>query len=130
MYKQAKRCDWTGYSGKEAARDAIMYQTTDQKLRKSILAQNMSYQDSVGWGQSHEESNRKATLVEETTDRPEDEVRRLEVQLGKLQAKHKSHNKCQTCSRQAIIRPTLPWVEVHGVPRLQEGRTLHCVPRP
>ena len=59
-----------------------MYQTTDQKLRKSILAQNMSYQDSVGWGQSHEESNRKATLVEETTDRPEDEVRRLEVAAG------------------------------------------------
>ena len=52
-----------------------MYQTTDQKLRKRILAQNMSYQDTVAWGQSPEESDRKATLVEETTDRSEDKVR-------------------------------------------------------
>ena len=44
-----------------------MYQTTDQ---------NMSYQDTVAWGQSHEESDRKATLVEETTDRSEDNIRR------------------------------------------------------
>ena len=99
VYKQAKRCDWTEYSAEEAARDAIMYQTTDQKLRKRILVQNMPYQDTMAWGQSHEESHRKAALVWETTDRSEDKVRRLEVQLGKLQAKHKSDHKCQTCSR-------------------------------
>jgi hypothetical protein len=47
VFKQAKRCDWSLYNAEEAARDAIMYQTSDQKLRKRILAQNMSYQDRV-----------------------------------------------------------------------------------
>ena len=98
VFKQAKRCDWSTYNVEEAARDAIMYQTTDQKLRKKILAQNMSYQETVAWGQSHEESDRKAQLVEETTDKV-DRVRRLETQLGRLQAKQKSGPSCQTCSR-------------------------------
>ena len=98
VFKQAKRCDWSTYNVEEAARDAIMYQTADQKLRKKILAQNMSYQETVAWGQSHEESDRKAQLVEETTDKV-DRVRRLETQLGRLQAKQKSGPSCQTCSR-------------------------------
>ena len=98
VFKQAKRCDWSLYNTEEAARDAIMYQTSDQKLRKRILAQNMSYQDTVAWGQSHEESDRKAMMVEETTDRV-DKVRRLETQLGKLQAKQRAGQSCQTCSR-------------------------------
>ena len=59
----------------------------------------MSYQDTVAWGQLHKEADRKVTLVKETTDRSDDKVRRLEVQLSKLQAKHKSDRKCQTCSR-------------------------------
>ena len=71
-----------------------MYQTSDQKLRKRILAQNMSYQDTIAWGQSHEESDRNAQLVTETTDR-EDKVRRLE----RLQAKQRVTTSCQTCSR-------------------------------
>ena len=29
---------------------------------------------------------------------------------------------------EALTRPTLPWVEVHRVPRLQEGGTLHPGP--
>ena len=44
VFKQAKRCDWSTYNVEEAARDAIMYQTADQRHRKRILAQNMSYQ--------------------------------------------------------------------------------------
>ena len=99
VFKQAKRCDWSTYNAEEAARDAIMYQTSDQKLRKRILAQNMTYQETIDWGQSHEESDRKAQLVTETTDR-EDKVRRLETQLGKLQAKQKAAQHCQTCSHQ------------------------------
>ena len=75
VFKQAKRCDWSSYGVEEAARDAIMYQTSDQKLRKRILAQNMTYQETIAWGQSHEQSDRKAQLVAETMDR-EGKVRR------------------------------------------------------
>ena len=49
VFKQAKRCDWSTYNVEEAARDAIMYQTADQKLRQRILAQNKSYQETVQW---------------------------------------------------------------------------------
>ena len=42
VYKQAKRCNWSSYSAEEAAREAILYQTSDQKLRIIILAQDMS----------------------------------------------------------------------------------------
>merc|ERR1711867_80930 len=69
ILKQAKRCNWNNYGVEDAARDAILYQTTDQKLRKKILASNLSYQDTVHWGQSNEEAIRKAHLVEETTDK-------------------------------------------------------------
>ena len=44
------------------------------------------------WGQSHQESSRKAQLVEETTDKSEDNVRRLE-------ATEWAEFKCQTCYR-------------------------------
>ena len=74
-----------------------MYQTSDQKLRKRILANNLSYKDTVAWGQSNEAS-RKAQLVEETTDRSEDKVWRLE-KLTKLLSQQKLARKCQTCSR-------------------------------
>jgi hypothetical protein len=99
IYKQAKRCVWSNYGIEDAARDAILYQTSDQKLRKRILANNLSYEDTVSWGQSNEEASRKAQLVEETTDRSEDKVRRLEEKLTKLQSQQRTTHKCQTCSR-------------------------------
>ena len=58
IFKQSQRCDWTGYNAEEAARDAILYQTTDNKLRKKILADNMSYKDTVTWGRAHAESQK------------------------------------------------------------------------
>ena len=47
IYKQAKRCDWSNYGTEEAARDTILYQTSDQKLKKRILANNLSYEAST-----------------------------------------------------------------------------------
>ena len=107
IYKQAKRCDWSAYNVETAARDAIMYQTSDQKLRKRILANNMSYDETVAWGQSHEESGRKALLVEETTNRSEDKVRRLEVKLGKLQAKQKAEARLALAPDTLKTKPVL-----------------------
>ena len=50
ILKQAKRCDWSEYDENSAARDAILFQTNDQKLRKKILAENMNYEQTVAWG--------------------------------------------------------------------------------
>ena len=99
IYKQAKRCDWSNYGTEEAAQDTILYQTSDQKLRKWILANNLSDEDTVTWGQYNEEAGRKAQLVAETTDRSEDKVRRLEEKLTKLQSQLRAAYKCHTCSR-------------------------------
>ena len=49
VLKQARRCTWQGYDEKAGARDAILYQTTDAKLRKKILAENLNYEDTVTW---------------------------------------------------------------------------------
>ena len=42
VLKQAKRCTLQGHDENWAARDTILYQTTDAKLRKKILAENLS----------------------------------------------------------------------------------------
>ena len=59
----------------------------------------MCYEDTVTWGQSNKEATRKAQLVEETTGRSEDKVRRLEEKLTKLQSQQRTAHKCRTCSR-------------------------------
>ena len=55
VLKQAKRCTWQGYDEQWAARDAILYQTTDSKLRKKILAENLSFDDTVMWGMTNQQ---------------------------------------------------------------------------
>ena len=100
IFKQSLRCNWDGYNTEAAARDAILYQTSDCKLRKKILADNLSYKDTILWGRAHEESGRKAKVVEETSNK--DKVRMLEERLGRLEStdteteKHNKGKKCQT----------------------------------
>ena len=64
IVKQAKRCDWDGYDSENAARDAILYQTKDSKLRKKILAENLTFEQTVQWGRTNEASAKKAKDVE------------------------------------------------------------------
>ena len=47
IYEQAQKCDWSGYNAETAARDAILYQTADCKLREKILEDNLSYKDTL-----------------------------------------------------------------------------------
>ena len=75
IYKQAQRCDCTGYDTESSARDAILYQTTDPKIRKKILADNMTYKDTINWGRAHKESSRKAKVLEDTSSKSNSRVR-------------------------------------------------------
>jgi hypothetical protein len=97
IWKQAERCDWTGYDNKAAARDAILFQTSDNKLRKKIIAENLDFDQALAWGKTHEASGKKAELMENTTGTSSKEVRRLEEKLRRL--KYKGPDKCQTCPR-------------------------------
>ena len=83
VLKQAKRCTWQGYDEKWAARDAILYQTTDSKLRKKILAENLNFDDTVTWGMTNQHSGRKSKQLVEVTGAGagEHRIQRLEEQL-------------------------------------------------
>ena len=67
MLKQAKRCTWQGYDEKVTARDTILYQTTDSKLSKKILAENLSFDDTVTWGKTTQQLGRKSKQLAEVT---------------------------------------------------------------
>jgi hypothetical protein len=101
VLKQAKRCTWQGYDEKWAARDAILYQTTDSKLRKKILAENLGFDDTVTWGMTNQQSGRKSKQLAEVTGAGENRIQRLEEQLCRLQAESPKQPKerCQTCTR-------------------------------
>ena len=81
VLKQARRCTWQGYDDKAAARDAILYQISDAKLRKDILADNLSYDDTVMWGMTNQQSGRKSKQLAEVTGAGESRVQRLEEKL-------------------------------------------------
>ena len=99
IIKQAHRCDWNGYDEKTAARDAILFQTSDPKLRKKILAENLNYDQTVAWGRTHESSSKKAKQVESTTS-TEQKVRKLEDRVSRLQVEEKQRLvPCKTCPR-------------------------------
>ena len=110
VIKQARRVDWTAYGDREAARDAILFQTSDAKLRKKILAENLDLERTVEWGKANESSGRKARQVEETTNTNSDKtkIRKLEEQLCRLQVKGAEEVKCNTCTRSHTQGKTCP----------------------
>ena len=48
--EQADKCTWTGYDGDQAAKDAIIFQTSNQKLRKKCLAEDLNFEDTIKTG--------------------------------------------------------------------------------
>ena len=110
VVKQARKVDWTAYGDEEAARDAILFQTSDTKLRKKILAENLDLERTIEWGKANESSGRKARQVEETTNTNSDKtkIRKLEEQLCRLQVKGADEVKCDTCTRSHTPGKTCP----------------------
>ena len=48
--EQAEKCDFNGYTKEKAARDAIIFQTSDTKLRKKALAEDTDLDELVKLG--------------------------------------------------------------------------------
>ena len=59
--EQAERCSWVGYNGGMAARDTILLQTQDKKLQQKILAEDLSYADTVKYGLLWSRAGRRLT---------------------------------------------------------------------
>ena len=100
IVKQAKRCDWDGYDSEKAARDAILYQTKDSKLRKKILAENLTFEQTVQWGRTNEASAKKAKDVELVAQKLEAETLQESVtDVNRVKENDKGRKKmvCATC---------------------------------
>ena len=99
--EQAERCIWQGYDGSMAARDAILLQTQDKKLQQKILAEDLSYADTVKYGLAFEQGRKKVEEINTNRNKQEDtRVSRLEEQVRRLQTTRSSTSgSCLTCTR-------------------------------
>ena len=99
--EQAERCTWLGYNGSMAARDAILLQTQDKKLQQKILAEDLSYADTVKYGLALEQGRKKVEEINTNRNKQEDtRVSRLEEQVRRLQTTRSSTSgSCLTCTR-------------------------------
>ena len=105
--EQAKRCNFEDYTEAKATRDAILFLTSNQKLQQKILAEDLSYDDTVKYGLALEQSKKKIETINaargerQENDRVaklEEEVRALKA-LGKPGGKQGSESSCGTCTR-------------------------------
>ena len=60
IQEQADKCDFAGYDAKMAARDAILFQTSNNKLRKRVLAEDCDLAAVIKLGLAMEHSESKA----------------------------------------------------------------------
>ena len=117
--EQADKCDFTGYSREKAARDAILYQTSNEKLRKRILAEDSNLETVIKLGLAYEQSASKASAMTTGRETEVSRIRRLEGEVARLQSqsgKTKSalketdtqSSKCQTCGPGSRPHPGKP----------------------
>ena len=64
IMEQAKRCGFDNYTPERAARDAMVIQTENNKLRKKALSEGPSYNDFVKAGTAMESSDFQANKME------------------------------------------------------------------
>ena len=88
----AKLIDYSNYDWKMAAVDAIILQTSNEKLREKALDSNVTYDRIMSLGVSKEQSEKGAALLSGMRKVKEEDVSKL--QTGKKQPKSA---KCQRC---------------------------------
>jgi len=100
--EQADKCLFEGYNVKAAARDAILFQTSDVRLRKKVLAEDYGLEDTVKLGLAYEQTQTKAAAMgTNKEDESKSAVRRLVEEVARLSlspGEGSEKVKCQTCS--------------------------------
>ena len=99
VYEAAKRIDWTDYGAETATVDAIIMQTSSQKLQQKAIQENPKYNEMVDLGISMEQAKKKAESLPDgdgtdTTRALVQEVRQLKL---KLEKKESSKDTCRSC---------------------------------
>ena len=100
---QAERCIWTNYDAKQAARDALLFQTDSAKLQKKVIAEELDYDNVVKYGLAFEQGEKKVEQMRAQTGgvrQEQERVARLEGKVRQLEL-HKGGKKkgCRTCTR-------------------------------
>ena len=89
VQEQAEKCDFVGYDVKMATRDAILFQTSNNKLRKRVLAEDLDLVAVIKMGLAIEHSESKAGMMGKPGHKKDEEsdVRRmkdLEEEVARL----------------------------------------------
>ena len=63
MREQADKCDFTKYTKEFAARDAILFNTSNHRIRKKVLAENTELDEMVKLGLAYEHTNSKSNQM-------------------------------------------------------------------
>ena len=91
------------YKKEMAARDAVLHNTSDARLRKRVMAENTDFDSMIKLGLADEHTNIKADQIGNTKD--EDMLVRRMMQEEVNQENHGAKveqsikTQCQTCSR-------------------------------
>ena len=65
--EQADKCVFNAYDSEKAARDALLFQTSDMRLRKKVLAEDLALDDMVKFGLAYEQTQEKAEQINSIT---------------------------------------------------------------
>ena len=102
VMEQANRCDWVMYDGKRAARDAILFQMDDKKLKKKVIAEDIQLQEVIKIGIASEQAGKAADRLNgRPVEQSGDRIAALEEQVRALKSvgKEKVEANCKTCTR-------------------------------
>ena len=86
VVEQADRCDWTGYDRVKAARDAILFQMDDSKLRRKIIAEDQKLSEVIKLGIANEQAVKVADRIKpkQEQEAPRSRIAALEEQVRAL----------------------------------------------
>ena len=90
---QANRCIWANYDAKQAARDALLFQTDNSKLQKKVIAEELDYDHVVKYGLAFEQGEKKVEQMRAQTKG----VREEQERVSRLEGDTKKG--CKTCTR-------------------------------
>ena len=82
--EQANKCVFKDYNWDRAARDALLFQTSDVKLQKKILAEDLALEDMVKMGLAHEQTQMKSDQMDGGSNGVSTLVRRFQEEVGRL----------------------------------------------
>ena len=75
--EQAAKCNWDSYNTEQAARGALLFQTSNVKLRKKRFVENSDIENVVKLGLAYKQTEAKSDQLENNIGSKGDYVRRV-----------------------------------------------------